>query len=28
MSIISEQLKDTLDKYENNNINGDFYNGK
>lgn len=28
MSIISEQLTHTLEKYENNNINGDFYNGK
>ena len=28
MSIISEQLKYTLEKYENNNIDGDFYNGK
>ena len=28
MSIISDQLEHTLDKYENSDINGDFYNGK
>ena len=28
MSIISDQLAHTLDKYENSDINGDFYNGK
>ena len=28
MSIISDQLSYTLEKYENNNIDGDFYNGK
>ena len=28
MSIISDQLSYTLDKYENSDINGDFYNGK
>tara|TARA_Y100000996_G_scaffold204068_1_gene159986 strand:- start:774 stop:1721 length:948 start_codon:yes stop_codon:yes gene_type:complete len=28
MSIISDQLAYTLDKYENSDINGDFYNGK
>ena len=28
MSIISEQLTHTLEKYENKSINGDFYNGK
>ena len=28
MSIISDQLEHTLDKYENSDINGEFYNGK
>tara|TARA_B100000902_G_scaffold396021_1_gene455973 strand:- start:447 stop:1394 length:948 start_codon:yes stop_codon:yes gene_type:complete len=28
MSIISDQLEHTLNKYENSDINGDFYNGK
>ena len=28
MSIISDQLAHTLEKYENNNIKGEFYNGK